>query len=149
MTAQELKETGQRLCKSRQFAEAMPLLKSAAEAFPKDEPLWQELVLAAHHCGQYEQAAESAKQAIRQHPRSGWLWRQLGSELTSADRLEEAEKAFDNARSLLGHSDEWLWRFLAALCRKQKNLEKEIEALENLHALDMAKATDLNQLAAR
>jgi len=146
MTAQELKETGQRLFKSRQYVEAMPLLKSAAEAFPNDEPLWQELVLAAHHCGHYEQAVESAKQAIRQHPRSGWLWRQLGSELTSADRLEEAEKAFDNARSLLGHSDEWLWRFLAALCRKQKNLEKEIEALENLHALDFAKATDLNQL---
>jgi tetratricopeptide (TPR) repeat protein len=146
MTVQELKETGLRLCKSRQFAEAMPLLKSAAEAFPNDEPLWQELVLAAHHCGQYGQAVESAKQAIRQHPRSGWLWRQLGSELTSADRLEEAEKAFDNARSLLGHSDEWLWRYLAVLCRKQKNLEKEIGVLENLYALGRANSTDLNRL---
>jgi tetratricopeptide (TPR) repeat protein len=64
MTAQELKETGQRLFKARQYAEAMPLLKSAADAFQKDEVLWQELVLAAHHCGQYEQAVEFAKQGI-------------------------------------------------------------------------------------
>ena len=146
MTAQESKETGQRLFKSRQYAEAIPLLKLAAEAFSKDETLWQELVLAAHHCAQYGEAIESAKQAVRQHPRSGWLWRQLGCELTSADRLDEAAKAFDNARSILGHSDEWLWRYQATLCRKQKNLEGELKALENLHDLDMANATDLNQL---
>jgi tetratricopeptide (TPR) repeat protein len=146
MTAQESKETGQRLFKSRQYTEAIPLLKLAAETFPNNETLWQELVLAAHHCAKYGEACESAKQAVRQHPRSGWLWRQLGCELTLADRLDEAAKAFDNARSILGHSDEWLWRYQAALCRKQKNLEGEINALENLHDLDMAGATDLNQL---
>jgi tetratricopeptide (TPR) repeat protein len=146
MTAQELKETGQRLFKAGQYTDAIPLLKSAAEAFPEDESLWQELVLAAHHSGQYEQAVEFAKQAIHQHPRSGWLWRQLGNELTTADRLDEAEKAFNNARSLLSYSDEWLWRYLAALHRKQKNLEKEIAALENLCELGEATWTDLNQL---
>lgn len=47
MTAEELKQNGQKLFKYRQFAEAIPLLKSAVEAFPKDETLWQELVMAA------------------------------------------------------------------------------------------------------
>jgi len=145
MTAQELKETGQRLFKAGQYSDAIPLLKSAAEAFPKDESLWQELVLAAHHGGQNEQAAEFAKQGIRHHPRSDWLWRHLGDELTQIDCLDEAEKALNNARSLNPNAD-WLWRYLAAMHQKRKDLEKEIEALENLRALGEATWTDLNQL---
>lgn len=90
MTAQELKETGQRLFKAGRYPDAIPLLKMAAEALPKDEPLWQDLVLAAHYGGQYGQSIEFAKQAIHQHPNSGWLWRQLGSELTMADRLVDS-----------------------------------------------------------
>jgi len=121
------------------------LLKSAAEAFPKDESLWSELVLAAHYGGQYEQAVEFAKQGIRQHPHSDWLWRELGDELIQINRLDEAKKALDNACSL-NHDSDWLWRYIAKLHRKQKNLEKEIEALENLCALGEATWTDLNEL---
>jgi tetratricopeptide (TPR) repeat protein len=146
MNPQELKETGHRLFNARQYAAALPLLKSASEAFPNEELLWQELVLAAHHNGQHEQAVEFAKQGIRQHPRSGWLWNELGNQLTTVDRLDEAKKALDNAGSLLGYSNEWLWRHLAALHRKRKNPEKEVEALENLDALGAANWTDLNQL---
>ena len=104
-----------------------------------------DLVLAARNSGQHEQAAEFAKQAIRQHPGSDWMWRQLGYELTKIGRLEEAEKALNNARSL-NPNDDWLWRYLAELHRKQKNLENEIEALQNLHALGEANWTDLNEL---
>ena len=146
MTAHESKEAGQRLYKAGQYAEAMPLLEVAAEASPKDENLWQELVLAAHYSGQFEKSVEFAKQAVRQHPRSGWLWRELGSQLTSTDRLEEAENALDNARSLLGNGDEWLWRYYAALHKKRENIEKEIEAWENLHAFGEANANDLKLL---
>jgi tetratricopeptide (TPR) repeat protein len=142
MTAQELKEAGEKLFNAHRYAEAVPLLKSAAEAFPTDEHLWQELVFAANG----DQAIDFAKQAIRQHPRSGWLWRHLGYQLTTADRLDEAENALNNARSLLNQNDGWIWRYLAALHRKRKNLEKEIEALEHLHALGEANATDLNIL---
>jgi predicted Zn-dependent protease len=131
MTAQELKETGQRLFKSRQYAEAVPLLKSAAELLPKDEIVWQELVLAASRSGQREQGIEFCKQAIKQHPRSGWLWRQLGGKLVSIDRLEEAEKALTNSKSLESNSP-WLWRYLVQLRQKQKNFEGEILAWENL-----------------
>lgn len=146
MTAQEIKDTARHLFKACQYAEAVPLLKSAAEAFPKDEVLWQELVIAAYHCGQHDQAVEFAKQGIRQHPSSGWLWRQLGSVLTAAGRLDEAGKALDKAGSLLGMHDEWLWRYLATLYQARNNLEMEIEALENLHAFGSANSTDLAQL---
>jgi len=146
MTAPELKETGQRLFEAGQYTDALPLLKSAADAFPEDELLWQQLVLAAHYSGEYQQAVEFAKQGIRQHPRSGWLWRQLGSELTTTGRLDEAEKAFDNARNLLNDTDEWLCRYLSALHRKRQNLEAEIGALENLWASGQANSDDLHWL---
>jgi len=145
MTPQELKETGQKFLKAGQYSDAIPLLKSAAEAFLDDESLWSDLVLAAHYSGQYEQAAEFAKQAIHQHPRSDWLWRQLGHELIQNNHLDEAEKALNNARSL-NPNVAWLWRYIAALHRKQKNLKKEIDALENICELDEATGTDLNQL---
>lgn len=145
MTAQESKETGQRLFKSRQYAEAIPLLKLAAEAFPKDETLWQELVMSCRDSGQHEQTVEFGKQAVRLHSRSDWLWRELGNALIVIDRLDEAEKSLNNARNL-NPDAEWHWRYTAKLRRKQKNLEGEIEALENLHALGKANATELNQL---
>ena len=101
--------------------------------------------MAGRDSGQHEHAVEFAKQAIRHHPRSDWIWRELGNELITIDRLDEAEKSLNNARNL-NPGEEWLWRYIVKLRRKQKNLEGEIEALEKLHALDLAKATDLNQL---
>ncbi|KAB2654298.1 MAG: tetratricopeptide repeat protein, partial [Verrucomicrobia bacterium] len=110
MTAQEFKETGQKLLKSRQYAEAISLMKSAAEAFPKDESVWSDLMLAASGNGQHEQSVEFAKQGIRQLPRSDCLWRNLGNELTILDRLEEAEKALINSENLNSNAP-WLWRY--------------------------------------
>ena len=75
MTAQELKETGQQLLKSGQYAEAIPLLRSAAEALPKDDSVWSDLLLAASGNGQHDQAADFGKQGIRHFPRSDWLYR--------------------------------------------------------------------------
>ncbi|HRV09547.1 MAG TPA: tetratricopeptide repeat protein, partial [Acidobacteriota bacterium] len=144
MTPEETADAGRRLYKAGQYAEAIPLLESAVEAFPEDETLWADLVRAAHHNGQSAQAVEFSKQAIRHHPRSGWLWRQLGCELTACDRLDEAEKALDHASGLLGERDEWLWRYYVELHRKQKDPEREIAAWENLYELGSANAIDLN-----
>jgi tetratricopeptide (TPR) repeat protein len=146
MTPEEAKEAGRGLFREKRYTEAIPLLKSAVEASPEDEILSQELVLAAHYAGWYEQAAEFAKQGVRHHASSGWLWRQLGSELTAADRLEEAEAALTKARRLLDNRDEWLWRYFATLHQKRKDFAKEIESLENLCALGKATSADLNQL---
>ncbi|VGO19019.1 tetratricopeptide repeat protein [Pontiella sulfatireligans] len=145
MTAQELKETGQKLCKSGQFAEAIPLLKSAADALPDDEHLWEELVVAARDSGQDGQAIEFAKLGIRHHPRSYWLWQELGSRLVKVDKLDEAEKALDNARSLNPGSP-WLWRYLIRLHQKRENYAKEIEAWEKLRDLGEMDGADLNSL---
>lgn len=97
--ANELKEIGRKLFQAKKFAEAIPLLKSAAEAMPKDEILWQELVMAARDNKEPERAVEFAKQAIRHHPKSDWLWRIMGSQLIEIDELDEAEKALDNSHN--------------------------------------------------
>ena len=131
--------------KAGRYAEAVPLLKSAAEAFVTEEILWQELVYAATCCMQHENAVEFCKQAIRHHPRSEWLWRQMGSELMEIDRLDESEKALTYA-CRLNPKSALIWRYLARLHQKRKNLEKEIETLENLNALGEANSSDMNQL---
>jgi hypothetical protein len=46
MTPQQLKETGNQLYKESKFTEAIPFLKSAAEALPDEELIWQQLTLA-------------------------------------------------------------------------------------------------------
>ena len=145
MTAQELKETGQKLSKSGQFAEAIPLLKSAADALPDDESLWGELVVAARDSGQDGQAIEFAKLGIRNHPRSDWLWQELGGRLIAVDKLDEAEKALDNARKLNPDSL-WAWRYLTRLHQKRKNYAKEIEAWGKLRDLGEMDGADLNQI---
>lgn len=143
MTPQELKETGERLFDSRQYAEAIPLLKSATDALPKDEQLWQKLVMAARDGGQHEQAAGFAKLAIRHHPRSDWLWRNLGGQLVEVEKFDEAEKALNNSRTL-NPAAPWLWRHFIKLHQKRKNYAKEIEAWENLRGFDELNGTDLN-----
>ena len=146
MTPNEIKETGQKLFKAEQYSDALPLLKSAAEAFPKDESLWRDLLFAASWSGQHQQAVEFAKEGIRQHPRSDWLWRELGIiQVAVFGRLDEADKALKNARCLNPNED-WVWRYFVAVYRQRKHLEKEIETLERLHALGVAKGTDLIQL---
>ena len=145
MTPEQLRENGHKLFEERSYAAAVPVLSSAVEAFPKDETLWQELVLAGSWSGQHASAVDFAKSAVRNHPRSDWLWRQLGSELTALDRLDEAESALNNSRTL-NPKAEWLWRYFATLHRKRNNPDKEIEGLEILHSLGKANGTDLNQL---
>jgi tetratricopeptide (TPR) repeat protein len=98
MTADELKQSGQKLFKERKYAAAVRVLASAVDHFPRDETLWQELILSASWSKQHEMAVEFCKQSIRLHPRSDWLWRQLGSDLITLDKLEEAEKALDKPR---------------------------------------------------
>ena len=102
-------------------------------------------MVAARDSGQHGQAVELAKQGVREYPRSDWLWRILGGELTELDRLDEAENALNTARSLNPNAD-WLWRFFAGLHRKRKNLDGEIESLETLCSLGAATWYDLNQL---
>jgi tetratricopeptide (TPR) repeat protein len=105
--------------------------------------LWQDLVMAARDYGQYEQAVEFAKLAIRHHPRSDWLWRNLGGQLIEVGKLDEAQKALDNSRTL-NPTAPWLWRHFIKLHQKRHNYEREIEAWENLRSLDDLTAMDLN-----
>src|ERR1035441_2337246 len=134
-------EEGRRLYREKRYAEAVPLLRSALESAGGVEEVWQELVLAVR-CGvQSEVAVDVGKEAVRHYPHSAWLWRELGNALIKCDRLDEAEKALANARSLEPGA-EWLWRYLAALHKKQKDTAKQMAALERLSALGKASAND-------
>lgn len=145
MSNREQTEAGRRLFAEKRYREAIPLLKAAAESPGSEEILWQELVLAASRDEEHSEAADFAREGVHRFPRSDWLWRQLGNELTKCDRLDEAEKALANARTLNAKAD-WLWRYYAELHKKRKNPGKQIQALEHLWALGMASAYDLNIL---
>ncbi|MEI8041873.1 MAG: hypothetical protein WCL11_10720 [Verrucomicrobiota bacterium] len=145
MTPQEQLDQGRRFYREKRYAEAVPLLRSVLEAGGGVEEVWQELVIAAGWSDQHPLAVEFGKEALRHYPRSAWLWRQVGSELTKCERLDEAEKALANA-SRLEPDSEWVWRYFVELQKKRKNAAKQIEALERLCALGLAKSTDLNAL---
>lgn len=108
----------------------------------QDESSWQSLVAEARDSGQHGKAVELAEQAVREYPRSAWLWQELGGELTKLERLDEAENALDTAHRL-NPKAEWLWRHCAALRRKREDLEGEIESLETLNSLGVASWHDL------
>jgi tetratricopeptide (TPR) repeat protein len=119
-----------------------PPSKSAEVPSRKDESSWQSLVIAARDSGQHGKAVELAEQAVREYPRSDWLWRELGGELIEVDRLDEAEQALETALRLDPNAA-WLWRRFAALHRKRKDLEQEIESLETLNSLGVATWHDI------
>jgi tetratricopeptide (TPR) repeat protein len=142
-STQELKTTGQGLYEAKKYAEAMPILKLAAEAYPKDELLWQQLFITARNTNQIEQAMEFAKLGIRHFPQSYWLWMELGNVLTKLDRLEEAEKALDTAAKIDSDTS-WLWRYRVNLHKKTKNEQKQFQAWERLSKLVELDGEDLN-----
>lgn len=111
----------------------------------KDESSWISLVVETRDSGQHGKAVELAEQAVREYPRSDWLWRELGGELIEVDRLDEAEQSLQTALRLDPNAA-WLWRRFAALYRKREDLEGEIESLETLNSLGVATWHDLNQL---
>jgi tetratricopeptide (TPR) repeat protein len=145
MPNNETSASGKSLYAAQRYAEALPLLMASARATPNDELLWQQAVLAASNTGSHGQAVELARQALVHHPRSDWMWRQLGSELLTCNKLVEAAEALDRARHINPESP-FLWRFMALLCRKQKDITGEIRVLTNLIALDKADTHDLNAL---
>ena len=122
-----------------------PPSSSADVPSRKDESVWQSLVEAAQDSGQYAKAVEVAEQAVREYPRSVWLWQELGAGLTDLGRFDEAENALNTAYGL-NPNDARLWRYLAALHRKRKDLEGEIESLETLNRLNAADDLDLFRL---
>ena len=88
-------------------------------------------MLTARDSGKHEQAVEFAKQGIRQYPRSDWLWRELGNELTRLTVWMRPKRAEHRSQP---KSQRRL--ALALPCRivsEAEELEKEIEALEHLY----------------
>jgi tetratricopeptide (TPR) repeat protein len=139
------REQAHELFKAKSYAEAAELFNQVVEANPSDENSWQYLVLSNRNIERYEAVINTCKDALRAHPRSAWLWRELGNVYVRVERLGEAESALGQARRLEPQSA-WLWRYYGQLYRKQKNYGAEAKALEELVELEEANSTDLNQL---
>lgn len=146
MTGLEARSDGQKFCKDHRFAEAIPLLKLAADAFPMDLSVWRDLVFAASSVRQHDDAIEYAGRATKHHPSDGWLWMKLVEELIAIGHLDEAEEALSEREEGVQSDDPWLFRSFALLYGKRKNYTKEAEALEEIASLGEATGVDLNKL---
>ena len=131
--------------KARNYAEAIPLYHEVVDIDPSDLNAWQCLVMSLRNTNSYEAGVETAKASLKAHPRSAWLWRELGHMLIKLDRLDEAHKSLDQAKRIEPKS-EWLWRYFALLHKARKHPIFEAEALEELFVLDKVNGTDLNRL---
>jgi tetratricopeptide (TPR) repeat protein len=139
------KDQAGELFNAGKYAEAIPLYKVIVESDPADLNAWQCLVMSLRNTQAYVAGVETAKAALKVHPRSAWLWRELGNMLIKHERLDEALRAFDQAKRIEPGS-EWLWRYLSQLHKARKQPALEAEALEELVDLDKASAADLNRL---
>ncbi len=139
------KDQAGELFNAGKYAEAIPLYQTIVESDPADLNAWQCLVMSLRNTQAYVAGVETAKAALKVHPRSAWLWRELGNMLIKHERLDEALKAFDQAKRIEPGS-EWLWRYLSQLHKARKQPALEAEALEELVDLDKASAADLNRL---
>ena len=94
---------------------------------------------------QHQSAADFCQEAIRHHPQSDWLWRQLGSELTAIDCLTKLGSTLSNAHSLNPNAV-WLWRYFARLHNSARILRRKSRHLKFSGSLGEADANDINQL---
>jgi len=139
------KDRAGELFNAGKYAEAITLYQGIVESDPADLNAWQCLVMCLRNTQAYEAGVETAKGALKVHARSAWLWREMGQMLIKHDRLDEAQKALDQAKRIEPGS-EWLWRYLSQLHKARKQPALEAEALEELVDLDKASAADLNRL---
>src|SRR5208283_4110471 len=82
---------------------------------------------------------------VRITPRSDWAWRQYSLALIEENRLEEADNALQNAKSL-NPDNVWLWRHYTRLYKMRGDIRKEIDALEVIDRLGELDGNGLNQL---
>jgi|JI10StandDraft_1071094.scaffolds.fasta_scaffold17142_6 tetratricopeptide (TPR) repeat protein len=127
------------------YEEALPLYRVIVESDPTDLDAWQSLIICLRNTQSFEAGVETAKAALKAHPRSAWNWRELGQMLIKLDRLDEAHKTLDQAKRIEPGS-EWLWRYYAQLYKKQKKYTEEANALEELVELDLATSQDVNRI---
>lgn len=139
------KDQAAELFNAGKYAEAIPLYRGIVESDPADLNAWQCLVMSQRNTQAYAPGVETAKAALKVHARSAWLWREMGQMLIKQDRLDEAQKALEQAKRIEPGS-EWLWRYLSQLHKARKQPALEAEALEELVELEKASAADLNRL---
>ena len=70
-------QPGRELLSQQRYADAVPLLRRAAETYSDDSSLWYELSIAAAQSQQEDVAFDAIQRGLRHHPRDAKLWRHL------------------------------------------------------------------------
>lgn len=96
-TPEELFSAGTDLLLEGKAADALPLLRQAAEARPHDPLFWRNYVLCAQRLERWELVAETAAHFVTLDPTSGEMYRLGGRALAELDRCGEALERFELA----------------------------------------------------
>lgn len=105
------KDQAGELFNAGKYAEAIPLYQGIVESDPANLNAWQCLVMSLRNTQAYEAGIETAKGA-EGACKVGMALARNGQMLIKHDRLDEAQKALDQAKRIEPRS-EWLWRYLS------------------------------------
>jgi tetratricopeptide (TPR) repeat protein len=67
------------------------------QTYPQDQAPANNLAVRYNEMGQFEKAAEEAREAMRRDPKSGFPYNQLGTAYRNLDRFDEAKTIFEKA----------------------------------------------------
>jgi Flp pilus assembly protein TadD len=117
---------------NREFDQAIPLLREAADEAPGDhgrERLLLKCAMAQDELGRHAEALETLKEVLELNPDSAAGWNNLGIVCRHIDKLDEARAAFERAYTLNpGQADPLV--NLGAVCLRQGDPGNALQYLQ-------------------
>jgi tetratricopeptide (TPR) repeat protein len=99
-------EMGFGLKKQGKFADAVPIWKRCVKIKPDDAACWSYLAEALDEQGEFEDVVPTLKRCVSIKPDAAGCWVDLGIALDRAGRRSEAKKAYEQAISIGGYTEE-------------------------------------------
>lgn len=110
------------------------------QAFPEDALAWLQLGVAYFESGQYDEAIEAYKEALR-NSNTAYLWNKLGLAYNDSGQFDEAIEAYKEAiRIYPEYADAWF--HLGVTYRQSNQTDQVMEVYKLLKTLDVAKADE-------
>lgn len=98
---------GKALAAQKEFAEAVPLFKRAAELVPGLFAAWANLGRAYYEIGRYGSASDADDRALAIDTERAWVWNNKGLALCGLNHPEKALRAYDRALALGETARRW------------------------------------------
>src|SRR5664280_1260909 len=144
MTAQQLIDQAEAHFAANLKDEAVAVLQRAVEIEPDNGMAWWNLALKQRWSGRIAESEPSFKSAIRLMPRAPRLWAHYASMLQAADRLDDAQRAVEQAERL-NSDDEKVDRIAAAVYGAKKGWARQAAAIQRIRTAGKATEVDINQ----